>query len=67
MTSERELLYKVLFDMRGDINELRRMMENKSMKTDATVKNYGMEIIGDGGERLKGYWTGGVNTKVKNS
>jgi transcriptional regulator len=26
MTSERELLYKVLFDMRGDINELRRMM-----------------------------------------
>lgn len=42
-------------------------LENKSMKTDATVKNYGMEIIGDGGERLKGYWTGGVNTKVKNS
>lgn len=26
ITSERELLYKVLFDMRGDINELRRMM-----------------------------------------
>lgn len=25
-TSERELLYKVLFDMRSDINELRRMM-----------------------------------------
>lgn len=42
-------------------------LENKSMKTDATVKNYGMEIIGDGGERLKGNWTGGVNTKVNNS
>lgn len=26
-----------------------------------------MEIIGDGGEKLKGYWTGNVKTKVKNS
>lgn len=42
-------------------------LENKGMKTDATVKNYRMEIIGDGGERLKGYWTGNVKTKVKNS
>ena len=42
-------------------------LENKSMKTDATVKNYGMEIIGDGGEHLKGNWTGSVKTKVRNS
>lgn len=42
-------------------------LENKGMKTDATVKNYSMEIIGDGGEKLKGYWTGNVKTKVKNS
>jgi DNA-binding NtrC family response regulator len=26
MTTERELLYKILFDMRNDINELKRMM-----------------------------------------
>ena len=26
MSTERELLYKVLFDMRGDINDLKRMM-----------------------------------------
>ena len=31
------------------------------------VKSYKMEIIGNGGERLSGYWTGGVQTKVKNS
>lgn len=42
-------------------------LENKAMKTDARVKNYGMEIIGDGGEIVKGNWTGGVKTKVKNS
>lgn len=42
-------------------------LENKGMKTDAIVKNYSMEIIGDGGEKLKGYWTGNVKTKVKNS
>ena len=42
-------------------------LENKGMKTDARVKNYGMEIIGDGGEMVKGNWTGQVKTKVKNS
>lgn len=42
-------------------------LENKGMKTDARVKNYGMEIIGDGGEIVKGSWTGQVKTKVKNS
>jgi hypothetical protein len=26
-------------------------LDNKGMKTDALVKNYGMEIIGDGGDR----------------
>lgn len=42
-------------------------LESKGMKTDARVKNYSMEIIGDGGERMKGYWTGQVKTKVNNS
>lgn len=42
-------------------------LENKGMETKATVKNYKMEIIGNGGEHLSGYWTGGVQTKVKNS
>lgn len=42
-------------------------LENKTMNTEATVKNYNMEIIGDGGEQVKGVWTGGVKTKVKNS
>lgn len=42
-------------------------LENKSMTTKATVKNYNMEIIGDGGEKVSGVWTGGVKTKVKNS
>lgn len=42
-------------------------LENKTMNTEATVKNYNMEIIGDGGETVKGVWTGGVKTKVKNS
>lgn len=41
--------------------------ENKGMSTKANVKNYGMEIIGDGGEIVKGRWTGNVNTKVNNS
>lgn len=41
--------------------------ENKGMETKATVKNYGMEIIGSGGEKLKGNWTGGVQTQVKNA
>ena len=42
-------------------------LENKGMDTRATVKNYSMEIIGSGGEKLKGNWTGGVQTKVENS
>ena len=33
------------------------------MITKATVKNYGMEIIGNDGNRLKGNWTGGVKTQ----
>ena len=33
----------------------------------ATVKNYGMEIIGSDGNRLKGNWTGGVRTKLRSS
>lgn len=49
----------------GIITGLR--MENKGMRTKATVKNYSMEIIGDDGNRLKGNWTGGVRTKVQNS
>lgn len=42
-------------------------LENKGMETKATVKNYSMEIIGAGGEKLKGNWTGGVQTKIKNA
>lgn len=42
-------------------------LENKGMRTKAGVKNYGMEIIGEDGNRLKGNWTGGVRTKVQNS
>ena len=34
------------------------------MTTEATVKNYNMEILGQGGERISGVWTGGVKTKV---
>lgn len=42
-------------------------LETKGMRTEADVKNYKMEIIGDGGELVKGYWTGKVKTKVRNS
>lgn len=42
-------------------------LDTKSMTTQATVKNYGMEIIGEEGEKVSGQWTGGVRTKVKNS
>lgn len=38
-------------------------MENKGMKTDATVKNYHMEIK-KGGNRLEGMFTGNVESKV---
>lgn len=37
-------------------------LETKGMKTGATVKNYGMEII-DNGKTLKGRWTGKVTTR----
>lgn len=40
-------------------------LESKGMETKAQVKNYSMEIIGDGGERLKGNWTGHVRTKFR--
>ena len=36
------------------------------MKTGATVKNYGMEIIQDG-SRVKGNWTGKVQTKYSST
>ncbi|UKB82185.1 PorT family protein [Chryseobacterium sp. MEBOG06] len=42
-------------------------LENKGMKADSRVKNYGMEIIGGEGERVAGNWTGGVSTHVANS
>lgn len=42
-------------------------IENKGMEAKARVKNYGMEIIGDGGERLSGNWTGKVKTKFRAS
>lgn len=42
-------------------------LENKSMTTKATVKNYGMKVINTNGGMLEGLWTGGVKTKVKNS
>ncbi|MEG1088024.1 MAG: porin family protein [Bacteroidales bacterium] len=42
-------------------------LENKSMSTNATTKNYGMEIVGEGGELVSGRWTGDVKTKVRNS
>ena len=41
-------------------------VEPKGMTAKATVKNYGMEIIGDDGNSLAGQWTGGVKTKVRN-
>lgn len=42
-------------------------LENKGMETKARTKNYSMEIIGGGGERLKGNWTGMVKTKFQGS
>ena len=42
-------------------------VENKNMTTKATTKNYSMEIIGNDGNRIKGNWTGGVRTKVRNA
>lgn len=37
-------------------------LESKGMEANATVKNYGMEIIQDG-KKLSGKWTGHVQTK----
>lgn len=37
-------------------------LDNKGMKTKATVKNYGMEIL-DNGNKLAGRWTGKVQTE----
>ncbi|MCK9450335.1 MAG: PorT family protein [Bacteroidales bacterium] len=42
-------------------------VEGKGMKTDASVKNYYTEVIGDGGEKVSGNFTGKVQTTVKNS
>lgn len=42
-------------------------LESRKMKTDATVKNYNMEIIASDGGRLKGNWTGKVKTNVNNT
>ena len=42
-------------------------LENKGMVTEATVKNYNMEITGGAGEVISGVWTGDVKTKVRNS
>ena len=42
-------------------------LENKGMKTDANVKNYRMEMLADDGGEMKGYWTGNVETKVRNT
>ena len=42
-------------------------LETKGMETEARTKNYSMEIIGDGGERMAGNWTGKVKTKFRAS
>ena len=40
--------------------------ESKSMSTDATVKNYGMELI-EQGQKVSGRWTGDVQTKFRST
>lgn len=40
-------------------------LENKGMITRSRVKNYRTEIIGDGGEKVSGRWTGYVKTKMR--
>jgi len=43
-------------------------LENKGMKTDATVKNYHMEAVNvDGSGTVVGAWTGSVKTEVNNN
>lgn len=41
-------------------------VEKKSMSTHARVKNYRTEIIGEGGNKLHGNWTGDVHTNCDN-
>lgn len=41
-------------------------LEDKGMSTCARVKNYRTEII-EGSDRVAGYWTGEVKTKIKSS
>lgn len=55
-------LYKPLHNRWGMATGI--YVENKGMKTDATVKGYHMEIT-RGGETLEGLFTGRVSTKVK--
>jgi len=43
------------------------MSFNPHERSAYTFKCLNMEIIGDGGEKVSGVWTGGVKTKVKNS
>lgn len=40
-------------------------LETKGMKTDATVKNYHMEMTADDGGYMVGAWTGHVTTRVR--
>lgn len=42
-------------------------LENKTMETEADVKNYRMEIENGPGALISGYWTGTVKTTVRNS
>lgn len=41
--------------------------EHKGMWTSAVVKNYGMQLSGGDGNSIAGFWTGRVDTKVRNS
>lgn len=42
-------------------------LSQKKMTTEATTKNYGMEIFSDTGGKIQGLWTGGVKTEVNMS
>lgn len=42
-------------------------LEQKGMKTDASVKGYHMEMTADDGGYMEGDWTGRVKTHVRNS
>ena len=53
------------FDKWGMLVGLR--LENKGMKTDANVKNYGMKMTSTDGKVIEGNWTGNVVTQVDNS